>query len=247
MRKGFVGSASRCDGIIAAVVLLLLASGCGDGGNPTAPRPTNGDRFEVSGIVSNDEGLPVAGAEVTMSHWLGGIVYRPSVRTDASGRYTIAFTSSPMMGGTSGTRSAARAEIIADGYDWYWRTVVASSSSLVENFQLRRVKRIAAGESAVLSVTPANGDCIAWMYGPCAPVHVTAPANGNLTIEAASTSAAAALPGIEVCCVGGGEVGGNPVTLPVTAGMEVLVTVGQTGPLLRTSESVTVRTSFEPF
>ena len=231
----------------ASAVVLLLASACSDDSNPVAPRPVTGEPFAISGVVTDDQGSPVVGARVTMGHYLGGALRRPSVETDGSGRYTIEFSSTPWMMGTSGTRAAARAEIIVDGYDWYWRTVVASSSSLVENFQLRRVKRIAAGESIVLSVTAANGDCIAWMYGPCAPVHVTAPANGNLTIEAVPTSAAAALPGIEVCCVSGNEVGGNPVTLPVTAGMDVLVTVGQTMPLLPTSELVTVNTSFEPF
>jgi hypothetical protein len=32
---------------------------------------------------------------MTMSHWLGGIVRRPSVLTNGSGGYTIGFTSNP--------------------------------------------------------------------------------------------------------------------------------------------------------
>lgn len=86
---------------VVAVVLVIFAAGC-KGGGPTTPtgtpRPSNGEAFEVTGVVTDDQGVPVAGAEVTMSHLAG----RPSVRTDASGGYTIGFTSNPFMIGTTG-------------------------------------------------------------------------------------------------------------------------------------------------
>ena len=236
---------------VVAVVLVIVAAGC-EGGGPTTPtgtpRPSNGEAFEVTGVVTDDQGVPVAGAEVTMSHWLGGIVRRPSMRTDASGGYTIGFTSNPWMGGTSG-RGAARAEVVAEGYDWYWRTVPATIPRPVENFRLHRIKRVTAGGSIVLSVTPENGECTGWLPGPCGRLRVSALADGNLMIEAVPTQVGAGLPQIEVCCVSGGERGGNPVTLPVTAGTEVWVEVGQPpGPAgFTTGESVIVKTSLEPF
>jgi hypothetical protein len=57
---------------------------------------------------------------------------------------------------------------------------------------------------------------------------------------------AAALPQIQVCCVSGNEVYGNPVTLPVTAGREMWVEVGQLGPGITASASVIVKTSLKP-
>ena len=83
---------------LVIVILVIVAAGC-TGGGPTTPsgtpRPSTGEAFEVTGVVTDDQGVPVAGADVTMAHSLGGMFRRPSVRTDASGRYTIAFTSNP--------------------------------------------------------------------------------------------------------------------------------------------------------
>ena len=75
---------------------------------------------------------------------------------------------------------------------------------------------------------------------------MTTSVHGNLTLEAVPTEAA-----IEVCCFGGAERYGNPVTLPVTAGAEVWVEVGQpSGPPGARSGgvigSVALKTSFEP-
>ena len=151
------------------------------------------------------------------------------------------------MNGTSGSRGAARVEVVAEGYEWYWRTVLATVPRLVENFRLQRVKRMTAGDSIVLSVAPDNGDCLGWLYGPCGRVRVAAPADGNLTVEAVLTQGSAGLPQLEVCCVSGNERYGNPVTLPVTAGTEVSVEVGQSAAGVTASQTVAVKTSFQPF
>ena len=80
------------------------------------PSPTNGETFAVTGVVTDDLGAPIAGVPVTMSHWLGGRVFRPTVLTDASGHYAIEFSSNPWTN-TSG-RWTAKAEIITEDYDW---------------------------------------------------------------------------------------------------------------------------------
>jgi hypothetical protein len=243
------------------VLLVIVASACSKSDGPTTPTSAallasgpasaallaSGETFQVSGFVTDDQGVPVVGANVTMAYWLGGNVRRPSVQTDASGGYTIGFTSNPWTIGTTGSRGAARAEVLADGYEWYWRTVLTTSPRPVENFRLYRIQRVTAGDSIVLSVTPDNGECTGWLAGPCGRVRVAAPADGNLTVEAVPTQVAAALPQIQVCCVSGDERYGNPVTLPVTAGSETWVEVGQQQPGVTASESVIVKTSLKPF
>jgi hypothetical protein len=224
-----------------AVVLVMSAGGC-NGAGPTTATGASVPRevFEVTGVVTDDLGVPLAGAYVTMRN-----VANPSVVTDASGGYTIRFMSNPWPIGMTGQRGAARAEILADGYDEYWRTVVATSSHLVENFRLHRLTRMTAGDSVALQVTPDNGECHGWLYGPCGRVRIAVTATGNLKVEAVPTQEGAVLPQLEVCCVAGNEQSGNPITLPVTVGTELRLEVGQPRGFL-TSESVLVKTSFNP-
>lgn len=242
------------------VVLLPIVAGCADAGSPTTPgqmpaaiaSPSvtepipslEGRPFTVSGRVTDERGIAIPQVDVTMRHYLNGRVYAPSVSTDMSGAYRIEFTSTPYrLGGDSAT---ARAEIIADGYEWFWRDVVVTGEHLVENFSLRRRKQIAAGEAIVLSLTAQNGSCLGWLRGPCDRVRVVARAAGTLTIVATPRPASALSPEIQVCCVDGDERYGNPVTIPVTAGFEADVEVGQPHRQGYTSELVEVRTVFEP-
>jgi hypothetical protein len=248
---------------LAIAVLVIVAAGCNGYGpttpsatpasssNPSIPSavplPSSGEAFEVTGVVTDEHGVPVAGAEVTMAHSLGGRDHRPSVRTDASGRYAIGFTSNPWMDGPTGNRGAARAEVASDGYEQYWRTVVAASPPLIENFRLHRLNRIRAGDSFVLSVAPDNGGCTGWLSAPCGRLRVAAPADGNLTVEAVPLQMPAGLPQIQACCASGDERYGNPVTLPVTAGTEIWVEVGQQRPGFTTAVTFIVKTSLTPF
>jgi hypothetical protein len=126
---------------------------------------------------------------------------------------------------------------------------MATAPRLVENFRLNRVTRIPAGDSVVLSISPDNGDCLGWLLGPCGRARVTVPVSGNLTLEAVAAGVPGGRPAIEACCVGGNEVGGNPVSLPVVAGTEIWVEVGQPSGPPGTNGSVsgpvTLKTSLE--
>jgi hypothetical protein len=202
----------------AALMLLVLgAAGCGGGGPTTPTSRSNGESFAVTGIVADENGAPVGAATVTMRYWLGGQINSPSVLTDASGRYTIGFTSNPWMIGSSG-RGAAQAEIFDVAYERYQRTVMATNSSLVENFRLHGIQLIAAGDSLMLSIAPDDGECPDDASGPCRIVRVAAPTDGKMTVEALSIQPGPEQPQVEVCCVSGNERYGNPVTIPVTAG-----------------------------
>jgi hypothetical protein len=243
----------------ALIVLVLVAAGCG--GRSPSPSPTtptasmvaqppppsrsNGESFAVTGIVTDDHGAPVGAATVTMRYWLGGRISAPSVVTDASGRYTIGFTSDPWMIGTSG-RGAAQAEISDLAYERYQRTVVATNSSLVENFRIHGIQLIAAGDSLVLPIAPDDGECPDNASGPCRIVRVAAATDGKMTVEALSTQPGTEQPRVEVCCVSGNERYGNPVTMPVTAGIayyEVLIGLSRG---LTATQSVLLKTSLAP-
>ena len=230
-----------------SLIALLVHLGCG-GGTPTQPSPMgpsriNEEGFEVTGIVTDERGSPMPGALVTMSHWLGGVVQWPSVATDASGGYRISFTADPL-----GSGFLARAQVVADGYEEYWRSVVRSDGrkTFVENFRLSRITRITAGDSIVLSVAPDLGECRGWVAAVCAIVRITIPKAGRLTVDAVSTDPARERPPLEICCESGNERYGNPVTIPVAPGPELEMRIGL-GQGISTIQSFRVNTSFDTF
>jgi hypothetical protein len=229
-----------------ALVLLIFAAGC-SGGSPTSPSGPPGEPFEVTGVVTDDAGRPLPEIAVIMRHWSGGHLLSPVVLTDAAGAYKIAFSANPWNEGSSG-RAAARAELIVEGYEWYYRTIFAPGAQLVENFRLHPLQRIAAGESGVLSMAPDDGLCVSglsWTLARvCRTLKVRARANGSMTVQAISQGDGGQ-PLVSVCCVSGDDRGGNPVTLPVTAATEFTVEVGLSG-RFTTAQSIVVMTSFDP-
>jgi hypothetical protein len=249
--------------VITTVLLATLECTAGCKGSPTrptsapapAPAPTpvslppalppNGETFRVSGRVTDEQGGPMIGTAVTMRYWLAGHIGVATALTDTSGTFAVTFTSNPW--NSAEGRGAARAEIITDDYDWYYRTVIAKGPDLVENFRLHRIRRFSPGESIEVPVTRDEGDCLGWLYSPCGRARAVVPADGNLTIEAIPLDGGAALPQIEACCWNGDERYGNPVTLPVHAGSETWVEVGQTGSSVLPSAAVLVKAWLQPF
>ncbi len=254
-------------GVVISIVLLATL-GCTSGckGSPTRPTggavpatsvsspstqpsppivPKDAETFHVSGRVTDEQGRPMIATTVTMRYWVAGRIGVSTALTDASGTYAVTFSSNPW--GNADGRGAARAEIMPEGFDWYYRTVMATGPDPVENFRLHRIRRFTPGESIEIPVARDEGDCLGWLYGPCGRARVVAPADGNLTIEAVPLDGGAALPQIEACCFDGNERYGNPVTLPVHAGSETWVEVGQTGPTVVPSATVLVKAWLQPF
>lgn len=238
------------------LVTLLLTIAC-DGRGPTtpttptsppfAPRPPLGPvvSFEMTGLVANDEGTPVSGATVTV--WHDAFVDSSVVVTDASGRYSVRFSSARgSNAGPPGTElSVGMVMIEAAGYDGYARYIVTPTEQFVENFRLHRIHRIRVGESAVVTVAPNDKVC-GIDTSParetiCGTIHVVAPTNGILTVTAFPAEGASALARLEVF---GSQVGGtgNPTSIRVTAGTEytanLVLTWGFT-----VSQSFVVKTS----
>ena len=177
-----------------------------------------------------------------MGLWSAGFPNWPSVRTDSSGSYRMSFSAS-----ARGDGFVARAQVEGDGYEEYWRNLVRSGggTAFVEHFRLNRIVRLSAGDSAVVSVQPDLGECRGWVAVVCAVVRITIAAPGRLSIEVGS-DATSERPPLEVCCESGTEVYGNPVTLRVTPGPELLLNIGL-GRGISAPQSFRVNTSFVAF
>ncbi|AMY08856.1 hypothetical protein LuPra_02062 [Luteitalea pratensis] len=205
-----------------------------------APPPPPGQTFNVAGVVTDERGAPMAGAVVTMAHWVGGHVEFPSVSTDATGGYAISFTANPL-----GSSFVARAQVVAEGYEEYWRSLMGTGgTTFTETFRLHRVTRMTAGDAMTLSVPPDTGECRGWVAEVCPIVRVVVPTDGRLRIEVIPSDGSAPTPPVEVCCVRGSEEYGNPITVPVAAGVELEVKVGMPRGYT-TIQSFRVMTAFE--
>ena len=125
-----------------------------------------------------------------------------------------------------------------------------------QNVRLHRTEWIVAGVSKTLTVTPDDTLCSNNLQDPsfggptyvCRSVRVVAPSDGVMTVEAVSTQDRTHPP-LEVETVGGApccfERMANPVSIPVTAGTEVLVNVEMASGST-TSQSFTLTTSMTP-
>lgn len=237
---------------------LLLHIGCGDEWNtataPSQPTPTtqpgppaSSEQFEIAGRVTNDQGAPVAGAVVTMAHYVGGSILWPSAVADTSGAYRINFSGNVLQ--RSVDRFVARAEVTADGYELHWAELTqpvgwTGSNNLVGDFRLYAIKRVTAGGSVMVTFPSDLGLCTGWVAQRCGIVRVTIPSTGTLTVEVTRTDQSSGLPQLEICCVSGNEIYGNPLTLGLDGlrGSELTVNIGLR-PGTIAAESFVVKTS----
>ena len=145
------------------------------------------------------------GAVVTMAHYTGGGVHRcTGQRCRPMHRATTGSVSQRILLGNS---FVARAQVVADGYEEYWRSLRADGrTTFVENVRLCR-RRASRRESRPCSrLSPDGGDCRRFMAGVCGVVRITIPKAGRLTVEAVSDDTMTERPPLEVCCESGNEV-----------------------------------------
>ena len=209
-------------------LFLLTASACSGGSStPTAPTPVPSPTpspappptIVLTGQVTDSAtSAPIAGAIVSING-------RYRATTDSSGNYSV-----------TGVLDAGR------GYDF---TYVSASSYVSDyryirgtsqNVRMNRIRRITAGDSTVVTVAPDDTLCVNNMQDSpglgqdyvCRSVRVVATTDGIMTLEALSTQGGAHPPlevetvGVSPCCF---ERMGNPVSIPVTAGTEVVANV----------------------
>ena len=122
--------------------------------------------------------------------------------------------------------------VSANNYASDYRYIRGASQSV----RLYRITRITAGDSMVVTVAPDDTLCVNNVQDTlglgqdyvCRSVRVVAPSDGVMTLEAISTLGGAR-PGLEVETVGApvccSERMGNPTSIQVTAGTEVIVNV----------------------
>jgi len=218
--------------VVAALVALISTAACGSNPSPAAPSapsaapapvPFPTSTFHLTGIATDDDGNPVAGATVTIKPWIYGNLNPPTVSgmTDGRGFYSIDFDAyNP--GGIVGLVNAESA-----GHDPSHYFLKPSGQNASQNIHLYRIKRITAGESTVLTVLPSDTFCGDDDGFLCRTVHIVAPSDGLMTLEAVPTPSAANA-GLEIlgqgvahyCC-------SLTASVPVTAGTEVIANIGE--------------------
>ena len=216
------------------VLLLISAAACGGSNrSPSAPstpsvaptpvpRPTS--TFHLTGTTTDDDGNPVAGATVTVHPWVY-VTTNPfasvSGMTDGRGVYSIDFDANRDAVAGVGWVNAESA-----GHDQSYYYLTPSSQDASQDIHLYRIKRITAGESTILTVRSGDTVCGDNDQFVCRTVHIVAPTDGLMTIEAVPTPSATN-PGLEIR--GGGvayQCCSLTASAPVTAGTEVIANVG---------------------
>ena len=219
--------------VLATLVFMIACEGRGpttptpstpvpSNPQPPSPTPPPAIRLEMTGMVTDEEGAPISGATVSamVDPYTG-----PFAVTDGSGRYSLQFVSTRgANAGPPGTESAvAMALVEAAGYEFYTRYVIAPTEEVKENFRLLRVRRITAGQSATVTVTPEARVCGGdWSPGRetiCAAIRIVSATNGILTVRALPSDGGSALASLTVSSSKGGGMG-NPVSIPVFGGTE---------------------------
>jgi hypothetical protein len=211
-----------------------------------------GAAYEVTGMVIDEDGRPLAGAAVAFDFVSPDNPSRFAqlqVRTDAAGYYRINFTAAPA--GYAGSVAFARAN--KDGYEADNRWFRAETyGSHILNFHLYRSRRLTAGETTTVAIAPDDSICFNNFHdspglGPdyiCRTVRIMAPIDGVMTIEAIS-DANGIHPSLTVETVNASASVWrfeNPTSIPVSAGTEVMANI-ELPARSSTRESFTLKTA----
>jgi hypothetical protein len=225
------------------VLLLMCVSACGRD-TPTGPsnRPPQAfatEKHVLTGQVT-DRGTaaPLPGATVMFSQ-----APSPSATTDSAGNYSLGGLPAPPSG-------AAMVWATARDYEDDLRYYVAPS----QDFRLYPIERIPAGGSTLVTVRPDDSLCWNNTHEPgygndyvCRKVRIV-PIDGVMTLEALPTGGGARPP-LVVAVVDGNrliaERLGNPVSVPVGVGTEVVAFVEMAADS-PTTQSFRLTTSMAP-
>jgi len=225
---------------------------------PPAPVPSSPRQpvaFELTGLVTDENGKPLSGAKITVDFLASDVpgthYSETSGVSDERGIYRITFTAVPgAMKGPVGTDDAVAFAFAAPAgclwpappsacaNDADSRYVLATTKNAIQSFHLHRITRITAGESTVLTIAPDDAICINNVQDMhpwpsefvCRTVRIVAPGDGIMHIEAIPVEAGAALPDLEVETIGASgpccsERMANPISIVVAAGTEVMANV----------------------
>jgi hypothetical protein len=197
-------------------------------------------------VTDGTTSAPISGATVVFSY---PVMY---ATTDGSGNYSFTGLPAPARSSAIVWASDRRRGAAADRTDNY-EPDFRYYRSASQNFHLYRIKRITAGDSTVVTVAPDDTLCVNNVQDSpgsgqdyvCRSVRVVAPSDGIMTVEALSAQGGARPPlevetvGVSPCC---SERMGNPTSIQVTAGTEVVAHVEMVSGSA-TSQSFTLNTS----
>jgi hypothetical protein len=164
---------------IIAILLVGFALACDSPARPLPqpqpPAPAPQTRLNVSGIVTDDNGAPLAGAAVHLSSVLGG-PRRFTTSANAAGRYEFDFAeelSPPTFIHSSTT----------------WQSLAwPPGNTVVKNLRVRSVPNVVAGQSIVVSFEQDSSLCV-WEWSvsdsmSCEHFILRTEAPGLVTVEA---------------------------------------------------------------
>jgi hypothetical protein len=184
----------------------------------------------LTGVTTDDDGNPVAGANITIQPYQAKSVPSVSVVTDERGSYSIDVDALRYFG-NDGWVATSRTD--KSGYEpttSYIYPVSGTSLTAVQNVHLYRIRRIAAGASLSLTVLPDDPFCGFSDEWRCRTVRIAAAIDGIMSIEVVPTESAAGQTGLEMfvpvsvgsppyrCC-------SRTASFPVTAGTEVVANI----------------------
>jgi hypothetical protein len=220
----------------ACVAGTMMSAACDEA--PPLIQPTPGPdlsvpatgSWELSGVAVGDDGRPIANTPVHVGF---GTVRAP-VKTDEMGRYQDVFDA--RQGGYAyGSTAVVFIEAGAD-YEIEHRMLFPTGSSRRQTLDLhpRRISWISAGEPVTVTVAPDDTPCFnnvhdgSWhLFYVCRTFRLVVPTDGVLTAEAVPTDLKTPRPLIEMegpgdldCCNEG-----NPLSIPVAAGMVIKINV----------------------
>jgi len=150
-----------------------------------------GPPFQVSGVVTSEDGQPLAGADVIINSRNPGSsgsvpVTVTRVLTDGLGQYHMTIDQSILGPGY--------AHVSSGDYENDLQMVVASGSAAVRNFRMNRAVRVAVGEPVTVTFRGDDNLCNADESNAfelrCRYVHLAVPADGKLTVIATPVDSA---------------------------------------------------------
>jgi Carboxypeptidase regulatory-like domain len=172
--------------VVAVAFALTLVSACSAPTTPTPPTPPTPSPFpsttrQLSGVVRDEGGLPIAGAKVTVFTPNVGTP-EASVITDATGSYQISATVLGPPFHFYGT------EVTITTADHDTHLFVSGSTDTMQDFVVFPVVDIAAGDQTRLALRPENSLCGFELEFLCRTIRVTTASRGMVTIDTVSDS-----------------------------------------------------------
>lgn len=186
------------------VVMLLVSLGWACGSSPTGPS-TNSSLspgpapapagpaaipFRVFGVVTNDQGTPIADALVNLTYQPELAATQGAItRTSADGRYELQFNAEQ-----PGNVSAV-VRVISNGNYNLSEQFVRVGGSVEKNFRLRPVRTIGPGQSLRVTFDADSSVCSSVLIaGLCEWVRIQAPATSTYQLDVRASGTGGVVP-----------------------------------------------------